>query len=85
MTIGFNHGHDLDREFSSSNMKFAMSQPKVVRRSGVVIYQILTGVTSNVGVSSTHLVELERRSKAQNVGNVHGYLSGPINFRYNFR
>ena len=37
-------------------MKFAMSQPKVVRRSGVVIYQILTGVTSNVGVPSTHLV-----------------------------
>ena len=54
--IGFNYGHDLDREFSRSNMKFAMSQPKVVRRSGVVIYQILTGVTSNVGVPSTHLV-----------------------------
>ena len=29
--------------------------------------------------------ELERRSKAQNVGNAHGYLSGIFNFRYNFR
>ena len=29
--------------------------------------------------------ELERRSKAQNVGNAHGYLSGLFNFRYNFR
>ena len=29
--------------------------------------------------------ELERRSKAQNVGNAHGYLSGLSNFRYNFR
>ena len=55
MTIGFDLGHDLDREFSSSNMKLTISQPKVVRRSGVVIYQIVTGVTSN-GVPSTHLV-----------------------------
>ena len=29
--------------------------------------------------------ELERRSRAQNVGNAHGYLSGLFNFRYNFR
>ena len=29
--------------------------------------------------------ELQRRSKAQNVGNAHGYLSGIFNFRYNFR
>ena len=29
--------------------------------------------------------ELERRSKAQNVGNAHGYLSGLFNVRYNFR
>ena len=38
------------------NIKFAISQPKVVQRSGVVIYQIVTGVTSNVGVSATDLV-----------------------------
>ena len=34
---------------------------------------------------STSIIELQRRSKAQNVGNTHGYLSGIFNFRYNFR
>ena len=34
---------------------------------------------------SPSISDLERRSKAQNVGNVHGYLSGIFNFRYNFR
>ena len=34
---------------------------------------------------SPSIFELERRSKAQNVGNAHGYLSGIFNFRYNFR
>ena len=34
---------------------------------------------------SPSIFELERRSKAQNVGNAHGYLSGLFNFRYNFR
>ena len=34
---------------------------------------------------SPSILELERRSKAQNVGNAHGYLSGIFNFRYNFR
>ena len=29
------------------------------------------------------LVELERRSKAQNVGNANGYRSGLFNFRWN--
>ena len=28
--------------------------------------------------------ELERRSKAQNVENAHGCVSGLLNFRYNF-
>ena len=31
MSIRFDLGHDLDLEFSRSNMKFATSQPKVVR------------------------------------------------------
>ena len=31
MTIGFDLGHDLDLEFSRSNMEFAISQPKMVR------------------------------------------------------
>ena len=34
---------------------------------------------------SPSIFELERRSKAQNVGYAHGYLSGIFNFRYNFR
>ena len=34
---------------------------------------------------SPSIFELQRRSKAQNVGNAHGYLSGLFNFRYNFR
>ena len=31
VTIGFDLGHDLDLEFSSSNPEFAISQPKMVR------------------------------------------------------
>ena len=34
---------------------------------------------------SLSIFELERRSKAQNVGNANGYLSGIFNFRYHFR
>ena len=39
-------------------MEFAISQSKVIRRSGVRINKIVTGVTSDVGVPSTHLVEV---------------------------
>ena len=31
VSIGFDLGHDLDLEFSRSNMEFAISQPKMVR------------------------------------------------------
>ena len=72
MTSGFDLGHDLDLEFSRSNIEFAISQPKMVRLPRnekqtywlnsrpqmwpmVWIYQIVTGVTSVVGVPSTHL------------------------------
>ena len=34
---------------------------------------------------SPSIFELERRSKAQNVGNANGYLSDIFNFRYNFQ
>ena len=34
---------------------------------------------------SLPIFELQRRSKAKNVGNAHGYLSNIFNFRYNFR
>ena len=56
VTIGYDLGHDLDLEFSRSNTEFAISQSKVIRRSGVRIYKIMTGVTSDVGVLWTRLV-----------------------------
>ena len=34
---------------------------------------------------SPSIFELERRSKAQNIGNTHDYLAGIFNFRYNIR
>ena len=34
---------------------------------------------------SPSIFELQRRSKAQNVGNAHGYLSGIFNLLYSFR
>ena len=42
VSIGFDFGHDLDHEFSRSNMLFAISQPKVARLSGneKQIYQL---------------------------------------------
>ena len=42
MTIGFDLGHDLDHEFSRSNMEFAISQPKMVRlpRNEKQIYRL---------------------------------------------
>ena len=41
---------------------------------------------SNIEIDiSPSIFELQRRPKAQNVGNAHGYLSGIFNFRYNFR
>ena len=77
MTNEFDLGHDLDLEFSRSNIEFAISQPKMVRLPRnekqtywlnsrpqmwpmVWIYQIVTGVTSVVGVPSTHLVYISR-------------------------
>ena len=47
----------------------------------------MTSPGHNVGQIdiSPSIFELERRSKAQNVGNAHGYLSGISNFRYIFR
>ena len=34
---------------------------------------------------SPSIFELERRSKAQNIGNANGYLSGIFKFRYHVR
>ena len=51
MAFSFDLGHDLDL-----TMTMTIWWP----RSGVWIYQIVTGVTSVVGVPSTHLVKSER-------------------------
>ena len=77
MTLTFDHTHDLDRGSSWSNFEIAvyisewegrltfykvggsrsfMTMTIWWPRSGVWIYQIVTGVTSVVGVPSTHLV-----------------------------
>ena len=44
MTIGFDLGHDLDLEFSRSNVEFAISQPKMVRlpRNEKQTYQLIS-------------------------------------------
>ena len=55
------------------------------------IHDVIDDVTrsqsrSNFEISiSQTIFELERRSKAQNIGNANGYLFGIFNFRYNFR
>ena len=57
----------------------------------IYIHDVIDDVTrsqnrSNYEIDiSPSIFELQRRSKAQNVRNAHGYLSGIINFRYNFR
>ena len=57
----------------------------------IIIHDLIDDVTrsqnrSNFEIDISPLIfELQRRSKAQNVGNAHGYLSGIFNFRYNFR
>ena len=55
-----------------------------------LIHDVIDDVTrsqsrSNFEIdTSPSIFELERRSKAQNVRNANGYLSGIVNFRYNF-
>ena len=63
MTLTFDHIHDLDHGFSWSNFEIAVSQNGRADwhctkgpRSGVWIYQIVTRVTSVVGVLPAHLV-----------------------------
>ena len=47
---------------------------------------LLTSQGDKVGqIMKLTIFELERRSKAQNVGNANGYLSGMFNFWYNIR
>ena len=55
------------------------------------IHDIIHDVTKSQNRSnfeidiSPSIFELQRRSKAQNVGNAHGYLSGIFSFRYKYR
>ena len=57
----------------------------------IYIHDVIDDVTRSQNRSNFEInifpsiFELQRRSKAQNVGNAHGYLSGIFNFRYNFR
>ena len=57
----------------------------------VMFHALMTSLMTSQGDKvgqiyiSPSIFELERRSKAQNVGNANGYLSGMFNFRYNFR
>ena len=47
-------------------------------------HQVTKQVNFKIDISPS-IFELERRSKAQNSGNTHGYRSGIFNFRYNIR
>ena len=52
-------------------------------------HDVIDDVTSHkigqiLKLISPSIFELQHRSKTQNVGNAHGYLSGIFNFRYNF-
>ena len=58
----------------------------VSRTHDVINYVTRSQSRSNFEIDiSPSIFELERRSKAQNVGNAHGYLSGIFNSRYDFR
>ena len=48
------------------------------------VTRLQSGSNFEIDISPS-IFELERRSKAQNVGNAKGNLSGIFNFRYNFR
>ena len=62
MTIGFDLDHDLDREFSKSNMKFAISQPKngaiaTTRKANISIHVKASNVTIEFDLG--HNLDLE--------------------------
>ena len=62
MTIGFDLGHDLDLEFSRSNIEFAISQPKngliaTKRKANISIE--LKGSDVTIGFDLGHDLDLE--------------------------
>ena len=55
-----------------------ISQPKVVRRLSVRIYLILTGMTSDVSVPLTHLVQSINQSASQPINQSFSYQGVPL-------
>ena len=75
------------KQYFAGTLLVMSSCASYVTRTHDVIDDVTTSQSrSNFEIDiSPSILELQRRSKAQNVGNVHGYLSGIFNFRYNFR
>ena len=75
------------KQYFASTLSGMFSCASYVSRTHDVIDNVTRSQSrSNFEIDiSPPIFELERRSKAQNVGNGHGYLSSMFNFRYNFR
>ena len=67
----------------------AMYSCEVVSRTHDVIDDVTRSQIRSdfeiANVISPSIFHLDRGSKAQNVGNTHGYFAGIFNFRYHFR
>ena len=57
LTIRFDFGHDLDLEFSRSNMEFPISQPKVVETKSKISIELQASNVTN-GVDLDHNLDL---------------------------
>ena len=78
MTIGFNLGHDLDLEFSKSNMEFAISQSKMVtkRKANISIEIHACNVTIRFDLGHDLDLELSRSNMTLTFDNTHGLDQG---------
>ena len=84
----FNYeGLVLHKQYFAGTLLGVSSCASYVSRTNDVIDDVTRSQSkSNFEIDiSPSIFELERRPKAQNVGNAHGYFSGILNFRYNFR
>ena len=72
------------KQYFAGTLLVMSSCANYVSRTHDVIDDVTTSQSrSNFEIDiSPSIFELRRRSKAQNVGNAHGYLSGIFNFRY---
>ena len=75
------------KQFFAGTLLGMSSCASYVSRTHDVIHDVTRSQSrSNFEIDiSPSILELHRRSKAQNVGNAHGYLSGLFHVRYNFR